>query len=90
MNFDILEMLYNIPELQDLSYQLYQQMPDRILREEHLTQVWRECEAFPDPKLQELFSKLEEAENYVGGLETRAAFFTGMYLAWELSRSMGN
>ena len=90
MDYNILEMLYNIPELQDLSYQIYRQMPDRISREARLKQVWEDCKTFPDPNLQELFSRLEEAENYVNSLQERAAFFAGMYLAWGLSRSMGS
>ena len=53
MNYKILEMLYNIPELQTLSYQIYQKMPERISREAHLAQVRQECELFSDPELQE-------------------------------------
>ena len=87
MNFKILEMLYSIPELQDLSYQIYRQMPERISREEHLAAVWQACKLLPDPEAQALFDRLEDAENFVGALQDRAAFFAGVYLGWELSRS---
>ena len=90
MNFQILEMLYNIPELQDLSYQIYRQMPERMEREARLAEVWRECERFPDPELQALFDRLEDAENFAGGLQNRASFFAGVYLGWGLSRTLGN
>ena len=90
MNFRILEMLYNIPELQDLSYQIYRQMPERTEREAHLAAVWRECERFPDPELQELFSRLEDAENFTAALQDRASFFAGIYLGWGLSQTMEN
>ena len=83
MNYHILEMLYNIPELQDLSYQIYRQMPERISREAHLAEVWQACRQLPDPEAQALFDRLEDA------LQERAAFFTGIYLGWGLSRTMG-
>ena len=87
MNFHILEMLYNIPELQDLSYRIYRQMPERMEREAHLAEVRRECERFPDPELQTLFDRLEDAENFTAALQERAFFFTGIYLGWELSQT---
>lgn len=90
MNFDLLEMLYNTPELQDLSYQIYRQMPERIEREERLSQVWRDCKRFSDLELQALFGRLEDAENFVGALQDRAAFFAGVYLGWGMRRTLGN
>mgnify|MGYP007123074595 CR=1 FL=1 len=89
MNFAILKMLYNIPELQDLIYQLYRQMPERVSREEQLQQVWAECGTFTDPKLHDLFNRLEDAENCAGELQGQAAFFAGIYLAWQLFQSLG-
>lgn len=89
MNFTFFEMLYNIPELQNLSYQIYRQMPERIEREEHLAQVWRDCGRFPDPELQSLFGRLEDAENLTGALQDRASFFAGIYLGWGLSQALG-
>ena len=88
MNFTLLEMLYNIPELQDLSYQFYRQMPDRISREEHLAEVRRECEAVPDANIQALFSQLEDAINFGSALQDRAAFFTGLSFGWGLSQTL--
>ena len=87
MDFHILEMLYSIPELQDLSYQIYRQIPERISQEKLLDQVWQECQAVPDPHVQELFHKLEDAENSIGDLQERAAFFAGLYFGQELSQS---
>lgn len=87
MNFSILEMLYNIPELQDLSYQLYLQMPERISREEQLRLVWQDCKALLGPETRTLLDRLEDAENCVGALQERASFFAGMYLGWSLSQS---
>ena len=89
MNFSLFELLYNIPELQDLSYQIYRQMPERISREAHLAEVWQACRQLPDPDAQALFDRLENAENFVGALQERAAFFAGIYLGWGLSRTMG-
>ena len=88
MDLQILEMLYNMPEIHTLSYQLYQEMPGRISGEACLEEVWRECDAFPDPAIRKLFHRLEDAENYVGALQNRASFFTGMYLGWGLSQAM--
>jgi len=90
LNFAFLEMLYNIPELQTLSYQLYLQMPDRISRQEHLAEVWRECEAVPDANIHELFGRLEDAIYFDSALQERAAFFAGIYFGWGLLRTMGN
>ena len=87
MNFQILEMLYNIPELQDLSYQIYRQMPERIEREAHLAGVWRECGGVPDPGFRALFDRLEDAENFTAALQDRASFFAGVYLGWGLSQT---
>lgn len=89
MNYTLLEMLYHIPELQDLSYQIYRQMPERISREEHLSKIWQECKAFPDPQLQDLFLRLEDAENFVFALQERAAFFTGLWFGQDLSQTLG-
>ncbi len=89
MNFAFLEMLYNIPELQTLSYQLYQQMPERTEREANLRQVWDECSKASTPELEVLFDRLAGAENYVNGLYERASFLTGLYFAWGLFREMG-
>jgi len=89
LNYSFLEMLYNIPELQTLSYQLYMQMPERILREEHLAEVWRECKAVSDADIQELFGRLEDAIYFDNDLQERAAFFSGLYCGWGLSRTMG-
>ena len=36
MNFSLFELLYNIPELQDLSYQIYRQMPERKIGRAHV------------------------------------------------------
>ncbi len=89
MNFTFLEMLYNIPELQNLSYQLYQQMPERMERETKLRQVWDECETVSSPELKALFDELAEAESYVNGLYERASFITGLHFAWRLFQTMG-
>lgn len=89
MNLHILEMLYNIPELQTLSYQIYQKMPERISREAHLAQVRQECELFSDPELQSLFDRLEDAACFTAALQEQASFFTGVYLGWRLSRALG-
>jgi len=83
-------MLYNIPELQTLSYQLYQQMPERMERETMLRQVWDECEKASTPELEALFNKLADAENYVNGLYERASFLTGLYFAWGWFQAMGS
>ncbi len=88
MNFTLLEMLYNIPELQTLSYQLYRQMPDRISREAHLAEVWAECDAVSTPELEALFDRLADAENFVNSLNEQASFFTGLFLGWNLSQSL--
>ncbi len=88
MNFTFLEMLYNIPELQSLTYQLYQQMPERTEREANLRQVWDECKKTSTPELEALFDKLEDAENYVNGLYEQASFLTGLYFAWGSFREM--
>lgn len=90
MNYTLLEMLYNIPELQDLSYQIYRQMPERISRQKHLAKVWEECDAVPDARIQALFGQLEDAINFDGALQERAAFFAGIYLGWGLSRTLGS
>ena len=90
MNFKILEMLYNIPELQDLSYQIYLQMPEQISRKAHLAEVWQACKLLPEPEAQALFDRLENAENFVGALQERAAFFAGIYLGWGLSQTLGH
>ena len=90
MNFQLLEMLYSIPELQDLSCQIYRQLPERAEREAHLEEVWQACRQFPDPELQALFNRLEDAENFASGLQNRAYFFTGLYFGWGLSRTLGN
>jgi len=89
LNFSFLEMLYNIPELQTLSYQLYLQMPERILREEHLAEVWRECKAVSDADIRKLFGRLEDAIYFDSALQERAAFFSGLYFGWSLSRTIG-
>ena len=89
MNYHILEMLYNIPELQDLSYQIYRQMPERISREAHLAEVWQACRQLPDPEAQALFDRLEDAIHFDGALQERASFFAGIYLGWGLSQTMG-
>ena len=89
MNFQILEMLYNIPELQDLSYQIYRQMPEQVEREEHFQQIWQECESIADPATRELLFRLEDAIHSDSALQDRASFFAGMYLGWGLSRAMG-
>ena len=88
MNFEILEMLYNLPELQDLSYQIYRQMPERISREAHLEEVWQDCKLLPGPEAQALFDRLEDAENFVGALQERASFFAGVYLGWGLRQTL--
>ena len=89
MNYTLLEMLYSIPELQDLSYQIYRQMPERISRQERLAEVWQACGAVPDANIQELFDQLEDAINFDSALQERAAFFAGVYLGWGLSRTLG-
>ena len=88
MNFELLELLYNIPELQTLSYQIYQQLPERISRQAHLAEVWQDCDAVDDPHIRELFNRLEDAENFVGALQERAFFFAGVYLGWGLSQTL--
>ena len=88
MNFTILEMLYSTPEVQDLSYQIYRQMPERIEREELLSQVWQDCELSPDPEIQTLFRRLEAAGNLTGALQDRAAFFAGACLVWRLIQEL--
>ena len=90
MNFQILEMLYNIPELQDLSYHIYRQMPEQMEREKHVRQVWQECEAVSDPDTRDLFFQLENAIHSDGALQDRASFLAGMYLGWSLSQAMGS
>ena len=87
MNFELLELLYNIPELQDLSYHIYRQMPEQIEREKYVHTVWQECEAVADPDIQELLFRLEDAIHFDGALQERASFFTGIYLGWGLSHS---
>ena len=90
MNFTVLEMLYNIPELQRLSYQLYLKMPDRTQREEELRRVQAECDAISTPELARLFDRLAEAESYVSGLQERACFFAGISLGWGLSQILSD
>lgn len=90
MDFQILEMLYNIPELQDLSYQIYRQMPERIEREEHMHKLWQECTSISDPHTRDLFFCLEDAIHSNNSLQERASFFAGVYFGWGLSRAMGN
>ena len=89
MDYQILEMLYNIPELQDLSYQIYLQMPERIEREEYMQKLWQECTSISDPHTRDLFFYLEDAIHSDSDLQERASFFTGIYLGWGLSRTMG-
>ena len=89
MDYQILEMLYNIPELQDLSYQIYLQMPERIEREEYMQKLWQECTSISDPHTRDLFFYLEDAIHSDGALQERASFFTGIYLGWGLSQTMG-
>ena len=61
MNFELLELLYNIPELQDLSYHIYRQMPEQTDRNQYVHAVWQECEAVADPDIQELLFRLDDA-----------------------------
>ena len=89
MNFSLFELLYNIPELQDLSYQIYRQMPERISRAAQLNAVWKECMAVPDPEIQDLFFRLEDAIHFDGLLQDKAAFFAGVHLARELMQALG-
>ena len=88
MNFQILEMLYSIPELRDLSYQFYQQMPSRVEAEQNLKQVWNECTAASNSDTRRLFLRLEDAVNHTGSLQSRASFFAGAFLIWHLFRAM--
>ena len=90
MNFSLFELLYNIPELQDLSYQIYRQMPERIEREEYIQKLWQECTSISDPHTRDLFFRLEDAIHSDGDLQERASFFAGLYFGWGLSRTMGN
>ena len=90
MNFSLFELLYNIPELQDLSYQIYRQMPERIEREEYMQKLWQECTSISDPHTRDLFFYLEDAIHSDGDLQERASFFAGLYFGWGLSRTMGN
>lgn len=88
MNFAFLEMIYNILELQDLSYQIYRQIPNRVEEEENFRQVWSKCAAAPDCDTQKLFLRLEDAFNRTGSLHSWAAFFAGAFFIWNLLRAM--
>ena len=89
MNFELLELLYNIPELQDLSYQIYRQMPEQTERNQYVHAVWQECEAVADPDIQELLFRLEDAIHSDAALQERASFFAWLYLGWGLALKMG-
>ena len=88
MKFNILEMLYSTAELHTLSYQFYQQMPEKYEREAYLRQVWQECDAVSDPHVHSLFLKLEDAINHANALQNQANFSAGVFLVWQFFQTM--